>query len=201
MMFCYSSWMLFIVIICFYCDLCVSFTFTSHDSSQLQFKQALQMIDGKYRINTNIKIALTREDGENGKLASQLSAYSCKEIPCIQFSLTEEASKLPDLLLSNQFDLIVLTSPQSATTFIKFWKMANKPKVQIASVGKGTSKVLLSENINVCFEPTEATGEALSMQLPSHLASKVLYPCSQLADNKIENILQSRGFQVRLLLS
>lgn len=183
------------VVFCF--GLCTSFVYKPQDlSPQLPFRQALLMTDSKYSINSNIKIALTREDGENGKLASLLSSYSCQEIPCIEFALTAEAEQLPGLLRSNMFDLIVLTSPQSATTFIKFWKMADKPKVQIASVGKGTSKVLLRENIIVCFEPTEATGEALSTHLPSNLARKVLYPCSQLADNKVENILNSRGFQV-----
>ena len=57
-----------------------------------------------------IKIALTREQGNNDKLASLLSNFECLEIPCIAFGPGKDTDKLESSLLN--YDLITVTSPQ-----------------------------------------------------------------------------------------
>lgn len=143
-----------------------------------------------------IRVALTRELGENSKLQNLLLGVECAEIPCIQFALTEEAMQLKSEIEDCKHDLISLTSPQAAQVFIDAWKSVGKPDVKIAAVGRGTSKVLLAEGLKPVFEPTEALGEIFASELPLNLGQRVLHPCSALADDKIQRILEQRGFQV-----
>ena len=149
--------------------------------------------------NGSPKIALTREAGANDKLKELLKDYSCYELPCIMFDVTEEGVKeLPSAMLGS--DIIVITSPQAATVFLDSWVKCGRPKnLKIATVGKGSSKQLVEHGIQPSFEPTDSTADALAMELPSDLGKTVLYPSSALAENTLEIGLQKRGFIVRRL--
>lgn len=147
-----------------------------------------------------IKVALTRELGANDKLFKSIikqstnSIIECLEIPCISFAIGPDVDILKEQM--SLFDLIVITSPQAASVFIDAWESNGKPSVRIVTVGKGTSKPLQNEGIQILFEPSDATGETLAEELPKDLGSTILYPSSALADNKLVNGLERRGFKV-----
>ena len=140
-------------------------------------------------------IALTRENGANDKLSSLLKDYECVEIPCIEFELREDASRLQSELLLN--DIIAITSPQSASIFIEAWSSAGKPPVKVVTVGKGTSIPLEKVGILPAFTPSDFNAETLALELPTELGIRVLYPTSALAENTLQAGLERRGFQVR----
>ena len=144
-----------------------------------------------------VKVALTREEGNNEKLVKILvsnSKLKLIELPCIAFGTGPDIDKLSQYMTKN--DLIIITSPQAASVFIDQWVSIGKPAVKVVSVGKGTSKPLESMGLTPVFEPSDATGETLAEELPTTLGNSVLYPSSSLADNKLTDILTSRGFQV-----
>lgn len=150
--------------------------------------------------STVIKVALTREKGENAKLSKLLENIpNCEliELPCISFEETAEVNILQKSLQNRQYDGYILTSPQAAEVFLKYWKLAGSPPdCRIASVGAGTSKILQKESITPLFEPSQALGETLVAELPPIFAKSILYPCSALAPDTIVNGLVSRGIQV-----
>jgi uroporphyrinogen-III synthase len=142
------------------------------------------------------KVALTREAGANEKLAKLLDGLDTVEIPCIMFADGEDADKLPGALKS--FDIVVITSPQAASVFIDAWMKAGKPTdIKIATVGKGTSKPLISNGLKIDFEPSDSTAETLALELPASLGKTVLYPSSSLAQETLASGLMERGFEVR----
>ena len=144
-----------------------------------------------------MKVALTREEGNNDKMMKILKS-NCKldliELPCIAFDVGPDVDKLASSLTVN--DLIVITSPQAASVLIDVWQSNGKPDLKVVSVGKGTSKPLIAVGINPVFEPSDSTGETLATELPTSIGNSVLYPSSSLADNKLTDILSSRGFKV-----
>jgi uroporphyrinogen-III synthase len=144
------------------------------------------------------KIALTREDGTNNKMAKLLKGYDVVEIPCIMFADGEDTPKLPDAITKH--DVIVITSPQAANVFLESWEIAGKPtNLKIATVGKGSSKPLIARGLTPIFEPSDSTGETLAAELPLEYGLKVLYPSSALAENTLAAGLENRGFQVTRL--
>ena len=128
------------------------------------------------------------------KILSSNSKLKLIELPCIAFGTGPDIDKLCEYMTSR--DLIIITSPQAASVFIDQWLKNKKPDVKIVSVGKGTSKPLEAVGLFPVFEPSDATGETLAEELPTTLGNSVLYPSSSLADNKLTDILSSRGFKV-----
>ena len=142
-----------------------------------------------------VKIALTREEGGNDKLAKLLDGYDVCEIPCIMFAGGEDSQKLPDAIKAH--DLIVITSPQAAKVFLDSWEIAGKPdNLKIATVGEGSSKPLRARGLIPLFEPSDSTALTLAAELPSDLGKTVLYPSSAIAENTLVEGLEKRGFQV-----
>jgi uroporphyrinogen-III synthase len=94
-------------------------------------------------------------------------------------------------------DVITITSPQSARVFLDVWESCGKPKVNIATVGKGTSAVLIKRSLTPIYEAAkEATASVLAEELPTSYGMKVLYPTSSLAEKVLQENLEKRGFIV-----
>ena len=145
------------------------------------------------------KVALTRELGNNEKLGALLREKNieCVEIPCIAFGPGRDLHRLDDAIL--QCDIIVLSSPQAANVFLERWNLMKRPKVKIATVGKGTSKPLILSGITPFFEPSDSTAATLSAELPDTYGKNVLYPTSAIAESVMQNGLEKRGFTVTRL--
>lgn len=140
------------------------------------------------------RVALTREKGTNDKLKNLLTGVECFEIPCIMFESTPDRLRLREEMKRNE--VIVITSPQSASVFIEEWDLAGKPPVKIVAIGKGTSKPLHTVGIKTSFEPDDSTAESLAKELPRSIGDTLLYPCSALADNTLPDALTAKGFKV-----
>ena len=152
-----------------------------------------------FKVNTCLyggKVALTRELGKNDRLKLLLDKdVETIELPCIMFGDGNDLERLEAEIKLH--DIVVITSPQSANIFIKKWIEIGKPNnIKVVTVGKGTSKPLLNVGIDVIFEPSDSTAKTLAKELPLDLGTTVLYPTSNIAENKLQESLESRGFIV-----
>ena len=112
----------------------------------------------------------------------------------------EDLESLPRTLCEEQWNWIVITSPEAASVFLRGWKEAGKPNIEkIAAVGGATGEVLNSEGLEVDFQPSKATGRILvhEMPQPSGDGEKILYPASAKASNDIVDGLTKRGYIVK----
>ena len=142
-------------------------------------------------------VALTRELGANDKVLALLDGVKCVELPCIAFSKGIDFDRLTSELKLH--DAVVISSPQSASVLGEAWERAGRPKLAVASVGKGTTLALEKVGIPPIFEPSDATAKVLAKELPAHLGPSVLYPTSNLAADTLQDDLESRGFEVTRL--
>lgn len=146
-----------------------------------------------------VKVALTREEGVNEKLAVLLHSTSieCLELPCIMFGPGADTNRLHEEL--SQHDIVTVTSPQGAAVLLAAWERAGRPDIKVAAVGKGTSKPLIAQGIKPVFEPSDFTAITLAAELPDKYGLRVLYPTSSIAEDTLQFGLQKRGFQVTRL--
>lgn len=161
------------------------------------FKLIVSNISKSYKqsqLQMSLKVALTRERGANNKLLELLTDIDCYEIPCIMFDKGNDLEQLDNAIISH--DIIIITSPQAALVFLNSWLVMNKPIVKVVTVGQGTSKPLIEAGIIPLFEPSDSTAVTLARELPIELGNTILYPSSALADNKLVDGLQERGFKV-----
>jgi len=147
---------------------------------------------------SGLRVAVTRELGTNFALLERLSGLECFELPCIYTEPIWGAGEVAEKI--REHDYVLITSPHAAMIYNEAWKDIGSPAdVKVASVGDGTTTALKSFGITPAFQPSEATGEALATELPLSLGLRALYPCSQLANTWIEEILTERGFAVTRL--
>jgi uroporphyrinogen-III synthase len=147
-------------------------------------------------------IALTRELGKNGKLGALLEkrGFQTAEIPCIAFEEGPDAPALPEALGKEQWEYVVITSPEAAGVFLEGWEAAGKPSLTVACVGTATEDSLKRGGINPVFVPSKATGKTLAAELPGPKGNgRVLYPASSRAKTEVQGGLGERGFQVKRL--
>ncbi|CAM9221774.1 unnamed protein product, partial [Choristocarpus tenellus] len=152
-------------------------------------------------------VALTREAGKNIKLAEllQKDGVPSVEVPCIAHADGEDLPKLPLALIEEDLVYVVVTSPEAAKVFLGGWRVAGKPSVSVACVGKATGEALRKGGVEPAFTPSKATGETLAAELPmpdsseSGVLPRILYPASVKAQQTLEKGLQERGFEVHRL--
>lgn len=125
----------------------------------------------------------------------------CVEIPMVETTVGPDFDRLPHLLRTERFDWVCITSPEAASVFIRGWKRAGKPDVNIAVVGKGTGKILEEENEPVLrpqFTPSVANAEHFGPELPKIPGgnSTILYPSSAKASTLLQDSLVKRDFRV-----
>lgn len=165
-----------------------------------------------------LRVALTRQEGQNGKLRRALGAalersglpsegFELAELPCIEHG---EGDDFPSLVArlgagasgASLPDVAVLTSPEAARTFLRAWEAARPGEpvaLPIASVGRGTSAVLEAAGAAVAFEPSLANAEALAAEMPKGLGRRALYAASGIAPGTLQEGLERRGFEVERL--
>lgn len=164
-----------------------------------------------------ITVVLTREEGKNDKLRTQItqnhpdmsSKLDLVELPCIAHASGPDYDKLSDTLKTQQWDYIVVTSPEAAKVLASAWIMpttnddnddTTTTQPLIAAVGKATEKALEDAGITVSFCPSKATAETLAVELEPRndkdddtTTTSVLYPASARAQKTLEVGLTQRG--------
>lgn len=152
-------------------------------------------------------VVLTREKGKNGELMRMLDERSVAwvEMPLVEAAGGPDRDLLPSALLEEEYDWVALTSPESAAVFLEGWRKAGRPQVRIATVGKGTSRILReapeADELSIEFEPTKANAVHFSAELP-HIpggSDRILYPASVKAATTLQTGFEARGFHVKRL--
>lgn len=160
-----------------------------------------------------IVIAMTREEGKNGKLQKQLTEQLEKanlldrvdivELPCIAHADGPDLDKLGETLTNQAWDYVAITSPEAARVLATAWDadaFVSHPPPRVAVVGKATEAALSKAGIPVAFCPSKATAKALVQELPATSESTtLLYPASAKAAQTLQDGLTQRGFQVTRL--
>ncbi|KXZ49584.1 hypothetical protein GPECTOR_20g440 [Gonium pectorale] len=151
------------------------------------------------------KVLLTREAGKNDKMREALTkrGYTCIELPLIEHTDGPDRAALPDVLRrhADQYDWVVVTSPEAASVFLEAWEQAGRPKLRVAVVGGGTGEVVLQGGIRPEYTPSKALGKVLGSELPRVPGgnNRVLYPASAKASSDLQDSLAEAGFEcVRL---
>lgn len=173
-----------------------------------------------------VVVALTREEGKNDKLRTQIqldddlrTKLNLLELPCIAHASGPDYDKLPSVLASQRWDYVTVTSPEAAKVLVSVWEETlfdnYPPPPLVAAVGKATEKALVDAGIPVAFCPTKATAATLVVELelkepnitPNNqndtatesLPTTVLYPASVRAQETLATGLSERGFDVTRL--
>ena len=153
-------------------------------------------------------MVLTREEGKNGDMRARLSVRGIEvlEMPLIETAAGADAAALPAALADAAgWDWVCITSPEAAKVFLRGWREAGEPDVPIATVGKGTAKVLKGEYARgaltlEAFTPSKADAATLAGELPlTAKSARVLYPASAKAASTLQEGLRSRGARVTRL--
>lgn len=157
------------------------------------------------------RVVLTRETGKNGDMRQRLEKHGVEvvEMPLIETAVGVDRSRLAAALVhENGWDWICITSPEAAAVFLEAWEVAGKPDVPIATVGKGTARILKSEYESgaltaATFTPSTANAETLVAELPVSgdvkKKTRVLYPASAKATSTLQDGLEARNAEVTRL--
>ncbi|KAL3907876.1 MAG: hypothetical protein SGILL_008695 [Bacillariaceae sp.] len=155
-----------------------------------------------------VVVAMTREDGKNGKLLKQVqqdgtlcSQLELVELPCIAHASGPDYDDLSDTLKSKRWDYVAVTSPEAANVLASSWDVIRDNPLAVCAVGKATEKMLEKSGIPVTFVPSKATARTLAaeLELISGDGTTVLYPASARAKTTLQDGLASRGFDVTRL--
>jgi len=144
-------------------------------------------------------VLLTREKGKNDKLRRKLEerGVTVIELPCIQAVELEDAAKLPESL-GEEWEWVVVTSPEGAKILAKAWHSGGRPNIRVAAVGAATAKIIEKEGISDVFVPSKAHAKDLAAELPDAKENgRILYPVSKLAKDELQVLLGERGFEVQ----
>lgn len=163
-------------------------------------------VDGKY---VDRRVVLTREEGKNGDMRQRLEKHGVEvvEMPLIETTVGGDCSELPKALADpNGWDWVCITSPEAAKVFLQGWADAGKPDLPIATVGKGTARVLIPEYKNGAltakmFTPSKANAETLVKELPvsgDGKPTRILYPASAKAARTLQDGLEARNGNVKV---
>lgn len=144
-------------------------------------------------------VALTREVGKNQPLADLLHSrgIQTRELPCIEHADAEGSVQLPRAL-EEEWEWIVVTSPEAAKVVLRAWEGNGKAPWKVAAVGNVTADVLRKGGLEVAFTPSKATGKCLCKELPEN-DGRVLYPSSAKASDDLVVCLRAKGLQVTRL--
>ena len=153
------------------------------------------------------RVVLTREEGKNGDMRARLSVRGIEvlEMPLIETAAGADAATLPAALADAAgWDWVCITSPEAANVFLRGWREAGEPDVPIATVGKGTAKVLRGEYARgaltrEAFTPSKADAATLAEELPLSSNARVLYPASAKAASTLQEGLRRRSARVTRL--
>lgn len=152
-------------------------------------------------------VAVTREDGKNGKLIRQINEdkdlrnrVKILEMPCIAHASGPDYDSLSDTLSSKKWNYVAVTSPEAAKVVASAWGVVRDNPIPVVAVGKATEKTLEGFGIPVSFVPSKATAATLARELELQGDdTTLLYPASAKAKDTLQDGLKARGFEVTRL--
>lgn len=152
-------------------------------------------------------VVLTHPAETGDILRSNLTRWGARVVLCpsIQIEAIEDISALRRSLSDvSLYDWILFTSKNAVQVVrdlfeMEEWDPRRFGKVKIASVGKGTSRVLEEWGLRVDLAPSQSTAEDLYTELDRHqevMGKRFLFPCSEIARDSLEESLRGAGGSV-----
>lgn len=184
----------------------VAFVTTTSTTTRQRCMHLCSALEGK------VTVALTREDGKNGKLIKEIKSnpslndqLELIELPCIAHADGPDLDSLGSVLSSKRWDYVAITSPEAAKVLASAWDVVRDDPLPVAAVGKATEQTLESYGIPVSFTPSKATAQTLAAELELKNGGEegkpttLLYPASARAQQTLQDGLTERGFEVTRL--
>ena len=143
------------------------------------------------------RVLLTGLSATNKKAADCLPEQSFQTI---DFPLQEAVSLISEIPRMYDAEWTVFTSPAAVNFFFEL--KIHPPLGRVASLGSATTEMLRQYDVEVDLEPAKhfsSTDLLKEFKKRKIKTSSVLYPCSALADTKIEDGLRKLGFTVMRL--
>eukprot|EP00388_Colpodella_angusta_P014137 GDKJ01035382.1.p1 GENE.GDKJ01035382.1~~GDKJ01035382.1.p1 ORF type:complete len:290 (+),score=42.28 GDKJ01035382.1:26-871(+) len=170
---------------------------------------SLKLFSNRIQNNSDIQgcMIATREAGNNEELKNLLAkrfsdSFEIVELPAIQTEITSDFTRLQGLSdRLNEFDGIIITSPQSAQIFLsaltfEFQQIPTK----IYCVGNATARVILKRFPGQdVFKPTIAQAETMVREMNLKKFSNILFITSENSEAVIYRSLILQDMNVTLL--
>lgn len=139
------------------------------------------------------KILIVGTKSTSTKAANLKTAESVKLIP---FPLLDTFILESIHFSHQQYDWLIFTSPAAVK---HFYKLLNKPQCSnIATIGPSTRKTAEGFGLKVNFMPAQYNATSFGKELTEIIKheSKVLFPCSELADDFLETHFKQKGIDL-----
>lgn len=173
-----------------------------------RFQEASSFVSSLRMVDNCIVVAMTREEGKNGKLSKKLQLdeeikrlrVETLELPCIAHSDGPDFERLHHCIQDESWDYIAITSPEAASVLTRSLRDSSLAiTAKLVAVGKATEEELKKNGLSVAFTPSQAYAKSLVAELPGEPGMKVLYPASCRAPGTLADGLKGRGFEVTRL--
>lgn len=146
------------------------------------------------------RVVVTRTRKQASRLKKLLVEEGAEvlELPAIR--IEEKADSRDWKAALPAHDWLVFTSPNAVEHFFGLFcaehDLRELGPCRIAALGPATADKVREMRLRVDFQPVEFTAEALCQEWPFRGPGRVLYPCSDLAEDRVKILLEAKGWEV-----
>ena len=102
-----------------------------------------------------------------------------------------------------KYDWIIFTSPNAVEHFFALfcaaYDLRELGSCRLAAVGPATAEMIRKLHLRVEFQPTEYSADSLGKEWNFLGPGKILYPCSDLVEDKLQTVLEGKQWKVERL--
>lgn len=147
---------------------------------------------------TSPRILVTRTHGQSDQLVVALRAAGLTPVPVptIDVEFAPGGGELDDALrVVGRYNWVVVTSTNGSYAVLRAAERVFVPfeASRWAVIGNSTRQIFELAGIDVTFQPTTSTAEALGMELPVTIGDRVLLVRGNLAGDRLPKVLRARG--------
>lgn len=146
------------------------------------------------------RIVVTRTRKQASRLKKLLAAEGADvlELPTIRIEGLPDSRDWKAAFPA--YDWLVFTSPNAVEHFFGLFcaehDLRDLGPCRIAVLGPATAEKIRALRLRIDFQPGEFTAEALCAEWPCEGPGRILYPCSDLVEDKVELLLGARKWEV-----
>ncbi len=151
------------------------------------------------------RILVTRAPGQSDQLIAALrdAGLTPVAVPTIDVELAPGGGDFDDALRAiGWYDWVVVTSANGAHAVLRAAERVLIPfeATRWAVIGKSTRQIFEREGVDVAFQPSTGSAEALAIELPITVGDRVLLVRGNLAGDRMPDALRARGAVVEDVL-
>lgn len=151
------------------------------------------------------RILVTRAPGQSDQLITALRAAGLTPVavPTIDVELAPGGGDLDDALRAiGWYGWVVVTSTNGAHAVLRAAERVLIPfeATRWAVIGQTTRQILEREGVDVAFQPSTSSAEALAIELPITVGDRILLVRGNLAGDRLPDALRARGAVVEDVL-